>query len=196
MKKKIYNLNCQNCGAHVTTEICPYCKAKTGIDQNLVNLEFPVLEYETLSDDLTGIYIVLGLLSIFLLIGLSLPISFIVMDESIIFNIVGIFFLIMELIIILPIIVKIISELFRYKSIEKNGKTLEAIVYGYIDDKYSPMGSDCKIVKLLVETEEGKRFILFKLNSQLRKYKIGSKINLKLRENQCMISKEKKYYFE
>ena len=66
MKKKLYNLNCKNCGAQVTTEICPYCKAKTGIDQNLVNLEYPVLDYETLSDDLTGIYIVLGILCIFL----------------------------------------------------------------------------------------------------------------------------------
>ena len=35
---------CSNCGAPITTEICPYCHNATGLDTATANMEYPVIE--------------------------------------------------------------------------------------------------------------------------------------------------------
>ena len=41
---KTLGLNCPNCGAPITTEICPYCNVFTGIDTKYADMEYPVIE--------------------------------------------------------------------------------------------------------------------------------------------------------
>ena len=36
--------NCTNCGAPITTEICPYCNVMTGLDTKHADMEYPVIE--------------------------------------------------------------------------------------------------------------------------------------------------------
>ena len=35
---------CPNCGAPITTEICPYCHNKTGLDTKNADMEYPVID--------------------------------------------------------------------------------------------------------------------------------------------------------
>ena len=62
------------------------------------------------------------------------------------------------------------------------------------------MASDDKFqfvtVKLLVDTKDGKRYILFKLDDRNRPYKIGTNVKLKVYKNYCVIAEDEKYYFE
>ena len=44
MKLNNFKRKCQNCGASVTTEICPYCNTFTGINSKKINMEYPVIE--------------------------------------------------------------------------------------------------------------------------------------------------------
>ena len=37
-------MTCRNCGAPVTSEICPYCGSSTGLDTSQANMEYPTLE--------------------------------------------------------------------------------------------------------------------------------------------------------
>ena len=36
--------HCSNCGAPLTTEICPYCNVATGLDTRYADMEYPVIE--------------------------------------------------------------------------------------------------------------------------------------------------------
>ena len=36
--------NCPNCGAPITTEVCPYCNIMTGLDTKYADMEYPVIE--------------------------------------------------------------------------------------------------------------------------------------------------------
>ena len=36
--------NCPNCGAPITTEICPYCNVVTGLYTQNADMEYPVIE--------------------------------------------------------------------------------------------------------------------------------------------------------
>ena len=38
------NKNGSNCGAPITTEICPYCNVMTGLDTKNADMEYPVIE--------------------------------------------------------------------------------------------------------------------------------------------------------
>ena len=42
MKRK--KIHCQNCGAPITTEICFYCKSRTGIDSKDADMPYEVIE--------------------------------------------------------------------------------------------------------------------------------------------------------
>lgn len=44
MKTIQYQATCPNCGAPITTEICPYCNSATGIDTASANMDYPLLE--------------------------------------------------------------------------------------------------------------------------------------------------------
>lgn len=190
MNKNIKKFPCKNCGAPVTTDICPYCKANSGINQNLVDLEYPVLNYETMEKgNLSIVIIVLLVVMLFFLF----PLTFI-FDENKIFKFAGLFFAIVELIVFMPIISKILSFIIKYHMTEKYGDELIATVQGYMNDKHNVF--NYKTLKLLVDTPEEKGYILYRLNTQNKTYKIGSRIKLKVRKNACVIANDTKYYFE
>ena len=57
-------------------------------------------------------------------------------------------------------------------------------------------GLPAQIVKLLVTTKEGPRFILYQLGDTKQPYKINSKIKLLVHKDIFMVKKDDKYYFE
>ena len=68
---------------------------------------------------------------------------------------------------------------------------IQATVYGYMDDEVLLNDQPAQIVKLLVQTPNGPRFILYKLGSTLRPYGINDNIDVMVYQNYFMISKKK-----
>ena len=192
MSKKTFNMNCQNCGAKVTSEICPYCKAQSGINPNLVNLEYPLLEYETIPKSSISSFLVVTCIFIFIAI-VPLMIGFGGDTFSLVFDIV---FSGIVAFIYIHLLVKLLVYLHKYKTTQKKGEILNAYVHGFLDENRPDEKFKYSTVKLLVDTKDGKRFILFKLDERNKPYKIGSNVKLKVYNNYCVFAEDEKYYFE
>ncbi len=129
-------INCQACGAPVTSEICPYCGNATGLNTATANMEYPVLECKEANLTFTnlGIFIIFALP--FLAVGIGT---------------------------------------------------------GYMDDNVLINDRPAQIVKLLVQTPEGPRFIMYQLGDTKRPYGVNSRIQLKVYRNYFMIDKDSNY---
>lgn len=186
-------INCPNCGAPVTTEICPYCHTKTGLDTANSDMEYPVIECK----EATISFMTVGFPMIFAVsfgfFGFVFPILFSLGDKSS-FLPVALFCSIFAIIGIAAFIIGI-RPLIRYLIIKRNGKDIIATVYGYMDDNLYINGSPAQIVKLLVNTNEGQRFILYQLGDIKKPYKINSQIELMVYKNYFLIKNKKEYYF-
>ena len=75
------------------------------------------------------------------------------------------------------------------------GKEIDATVYGYMDDNVLLNGVPAQIVKLLVHTKQGPRFILYQLGDIKHPYKINRKIKLKAFKDMFLIMDDTKEYF-
>ena len=99
-------------------------------------------------------------------------------------------------------IVGLVSFIISARTIIRNyivkakGKEIEATVYGYMDDNVLLNGTPAQIVKLLVITKEGPRFILYQLGDIKHPYKINSKIKLLVYKNIFIVKEDKKYHFD
>ena len=83
----------------------------------------------------------------------------------------------------------------RYIFIELRGKKIDATVYGYMNDNLLINGMPAQIVKLLVSTNDGLKFILYQLGDIKQPFKINSKIELKVYKDIFLIENKKQYYF-
>ena len=89
-----------------------------------------------------------------------------------------------------------IKPIIRYFLVKRNGQEIEAVVYGYMNDNVLYNGVPAQIVKLLLNTNDGKKFILYQLADTKRPYKINSTIKLKVYKDMFLIVNKKQYYFE
>jgi hypothetical protein len=64
-----------------------------------------------------------------------------------------------------------------------------------MDDNMMLNNSPAQIVKLLVDTNDGKKFILYQLRDTKRPYKVNSTISLLVYKNSFLIIDNKKNYF-
>lgn len=181
MKMNNQKMHCANCGAPATTEICPYCHVPTGIDTKNADMEYPVIECHevnlgfwnvifpmifAVAFSLSGI-MTIGIISITSLLGDTSMFNF-----GYIFLTIGLVALVIALI---PVV--------RNAKMKINGKEIEATVYGYMDDNIYINNEPTQIVKLLVDTNDGKKFILYQLGQTIKPYKINSKIKLLVYKN-------------
>ena len=80
----------------------------------------------------------------------------------------------------------------QYKTcmdIEDNGKEIEGIVYGTKYEGSNLRGSTVTytIFKILVETKNGYRFVLYKMQNTNKKYKVNTKLKLKEHKGKYML---------
>ena len=80
----------------------------------------------------------------------------------------------------------------RYAKVKKRGTAIQATVYGYMDDSVLLNGKPAQIVKLLVQTKDGPRFILYQLGNTLKPYGVQDKIRVMVYQNYFLIDKEQK----
>lgn len=188
------NKKCPNCGAPLTTEICPYCHNATGLDTAKADMEYPVIECKEASINFWNFWFPMIFAVSFGFFGFIFPLIFILADPSSalmvillcsIFGIIGV-----------AAFVIAIKQVIRRSIVKQKGKEIEAIVYGYMDDNILLNGSPAQIVKLLVTTKDGKRFILYQLKDTAHPYKINSRIKMLVYKDIFMVKKDNKYHFE
>lgn len=190
------NKNCPNCGAPVTTEICPYCNVMTGLDTATADMEYPVIECKEANIGFWTVLFPLIFACSFGFAGFCMPIMFFTAggDEAFPPSMI-LFFLPFAAIGVVAAVIAI-KPIIRYISLKTSGQDIDATVYGYIDDNVLMNGRPAQIVKLLVQTNDGPKFILYQLGDIKQPYKINSNIKLKVYKDIFLIVNKKQYYFE
>ena len=187
------NKKCPNCGAPATSEICPYCHNATGVDTINANMEYPLIECKEAHINFWNTIFPMIFAMGFGFFGFVFPIIFILIDRTVVVPII----LFSGLFAIVGIVSFIISmkSIIRFNLIKRKGKEIEATVYGYMNDNILLNDSPTQIVKLLVTTKDGPKFILYQLGDIKHPYKINSKIKLLVYNNLFLIKNDKNNFF-
>lgn len=176
--------NCPSCGAPVTSEICPYCGNITGLDTARADMEYPVIECKEANIDFwsvcfPGIFaFMFGFAGVATIVGAFVGGEWFVAAMGLPFLLVGVgagYFL--------------VRTLSRYTKIKTKGKQITATVYGYMDDNVLLNGRPAQIVKLLVQTPNGPRFILYQLGDTKQIFGVNTQVNLTVYEDCFLIDK-------
>lgn len=192
--ENINRKNCPNCGAPITTEICPYCNVATGLDTQNADMEYPVIECKEAHVGFWNVAFPMIFALSFGFGGFVFPILSLMADAEM-FGFVVLMCIPFALIGIIAFIIAM-KPLIRYFSIKNKGREIDATVYGYMDDNILLNGTPAQIVKLLVDTNDGKKFILYQLGDIKQPFKINSQIKLKVYKDIFLIENKKQYYFE
>jgi hypothetical protein len=75
--------------------------------------------------------------------------------------------------------------------VKKHGTVIQATVYGYMDDNVLLNDRPAQIVKLLVQTKNGPRFLLYQLGSTVKLYGVQDKIRVLVYENYFLIDRNR-----
>lgn len=192
--KKVINDKCPNCGAPLTTEICPYCQNMTGLDTATANMEYPAIECKEANINFWNTWFPMIFAVFFGFFGFIVPIFFIAINAA---NSVIVLLLcsIFGFIGLVSFIISV-KTIIRHYLVKAKGTEIEATVYGYMNDNILLNGSPAQIVKLLVAAKEGPRFILYQLKDTKHPYKINSKIKLLVYKNIFKVKDDNKYHFD
>ncbi|MBR4733841.1 MAG: hypothetical protein IK081_13855 [Lachnospiraceae bacterium] len=174
--EQIRGLNCKNCGAPVTTEICPFCGSATGLVTAQADMNYPVLECkEATLSFFTVIFPAIFAFS-FGFFGFAFPFLFRAYGGE---EFLEVFLICIPFAAIgIAAFVIMLKPLIRYAMVKFKGTQITATVYGYMDDNLLINGVPAQVVKLLVNTPEGYRFILYQLGDTKQPYGVNSQVNL------------------
>ena len=178
--------NCPSCGAPIVSEICAYCGTATGLNTAKADMEYPVLECKAVVLNFWTTWFpsifafAFGTPALILLLC-----TFIVRDITM-------------LLIALPFLLLSVGfgsfiafTFLRYKKVKSRGKTIQGVVYGYVDDNVMYNNKPGQMVKILVQTPNGPRFILYRLGGTVKIYGINDTLNIKVYKNLFLIPKNK-----
>lgn len=170
---------CKNCGAPVTTEICPYCGSITGYKAANDEILYPTIKNKsaTLTFVTIGLPLIFaGMLTVFsIFIGFALFGMELNAFQSLY---VGFFFMIMAGGALFAYYIPV-SNIVRYTLASLFGKRVKGIVYGYKDGLIGVNGATVQDIKVLIEDGENSRFIKYKSNRSIQKLGINDEIELK-----------------
>lgn len=179
-------ITCLECGNSVTTEECPKCNSKTGLQDNDEEYGYPIIKCE--DTNLTLSYY-LSLLADLIIV------AFFLFFDIILFNvlghsIVGLIFLLITNVFATVFIIG--NPITRYKTcmdIEDYGKEIEGIIYGVTNVDTDENGSLTYYVtyKILIEKEDGYKFLSYKLPTPKEIFKVNTKVILKEYEDKYML---------
>lgn len=176
--------NCPSCGAPIVSEICQYCGVATGLNTAEAQMEYPVLECKEATLGFWTIWFPMIFVVAFGLPGIiMIPFGLF----QIILFLIGIPFILISA----GALFLVLRTLIRYAKIKSKGKMIQATVYGYMNDNLLINNQPAQIVKLLVDTPNGPRFILYSLGNTMKPYAVNSTINIMVYKNYFMIPKNK-----
>ncbi|MBQ3786577.1 MAG: hypothetical protein II799_04825 [Lachnospiraceae bacterium] len=195
MADSVKTINCKNCGAPVTSEICPFCGSMTGLDTMTADMEYPVLECKEANIGFWTVAFPAVFAIGFGYAGLVMPVMMFITEDQL--DIPGtfagfsvLFFLPFALVGIVATVFTIIP-IYRYLMLKIKGKEIYGTVYGYCDDKVMLNNRPAQVVKILVQSPEGPRFIMYQMGTTDHPYGINTKISLRVYKDMFMIEKKK-----
>ena len=185
---------CNFCGAPATTEICPYCHNPTGIKPLQADLDYPMINCKPahLDKKRLGGYI-LGIVaySIFILPAIIVSYSSGGLRTFITVLLACSIFIIF---VIIEYVIPLLKMLLRHILVKSRGKRITATVYGYMDyighrSEFQNIENNSntqitynqlaqKTVKLLANSKQGKRFILYPLGINEKPFEINQEVKL------------------
>ncbi len=175
--------HCPSCGAPIVSEICAYCGTPTQLNTAKADMEYPVMKCKAIVLNFWTIFFPL-IFAISFGIGGLIPIIITTKFEPLFFLwLMGILFLLIGAV----ALSLVLRTYYLYFKVKKQGKRIQAIVYGYMNDSVMFNGQPAQIVKLLINTPDGPRFILYKLGSTIKLYGINDKIDILKYENYFML---------
>lgn len=194
MKTKLKKMHCVNCGAPVTTEVCPYCNSATGLDTKYADMEYPIIECKEASISFWSVMFPMLFAFCFGFAGFGMPLMFFFMEPDELSLPMILFFIPFATIGVSAFVIGI-KPILRYISLKRNGKDIYATVYGYMDDNVLLNGNPAQIVKLLVQSNDGPKFILYQLGDIKQPFKVNSTLKLIVYKDIFLIENKKQYYF-
>ena len=168
---------CPNCGAVSQAEICPYCGTVLNRDSQDLAPEYPILQCKEARLSFFNTVFPMIFALAFGGAGVSTLVTFILRNPfaefgmeakgaygiAIPFILIGV---IATVITLIPICRNMLIGLF--------GENKTATVYGYLDDNVYINGTPAQTVKLLVQTSNGPRFILYQTGKTYKPYVVNS----------------------
>ncbi len=183
---------CPQCGAPLLSEVCQYCGVYSGEVATLdLAAEYPVVECKSGKFSFFGV-----------IFPLIFAFGFLVMPMSMFFAPTPddmkppVLFMLPFFIIGFVALVITLKNILEFLAVMTLSKEREGVVYGYMDDTIAYNGVNGQKVKILVNTSEGKKFILLPLETTNKPYRVNSHVTVKLYKNVAMIkpeSSDKKY---
>ncbi len=183
-------MTCKNCRAPVSTELCPYCGNVTGLNSAQAYMDCPELECKEANVNFWTVLFPLVFALAFTFAGGALIVvavrgeigadSWILWLMSLPFLAVGI-----------SSWGSVVRPVINWVLITRRGKYIEGIVCGYLDDDVTLNDRPAQIVKILVDTPNGKRYIKYQLGTADRPYGINQTIGLWVYRDRFMIDKKK-----
>lgn len=169
---------CPNCGAPVTSEVCPFCNTTTGVRSKEIAPEYPVIPCKSAKLSFFKTIFPMIFAVSFGFVGFVVP-FFIDKIDSEGEKVSGFIFLPFAIISVVAAFITLLF-MYRYLITQWKGKECSGIVYGYVDDMVTINNVPAQKVKILINTDAGKRFILYSTGTTSRLYQINSRIELKV----------------
>ncbi len=182
MKPGNQQKTCPSCGAPVVSEICAYCGTATGLNTAEADMEYPVLECKEATINFWTLWFPMIFAVSFGMAGIIVLMISIMGAGNINLMLIGLPFFVISIV----ASVLVLRTVLRYVKVKTRGNTMQAIVYGYMNDDVLINGQPAQIVKLLVQTSNGPRFILYQLGNTLKPYGINDSIEVMVYQNYFM----------
>lgn len=181
-------VKCNKCGKLVKTEICPDCGAANGLENIKTDYDFPKIKCDdtNITKEYYVLFVITSIVILFWLYVNSVLWRLFIHKDGFLFGLIYNSFMIAIINMFLTPIIK------QYKTcmdIEDNGKEIEGIVYGteYKGSNLRNSTVTYTIFKILVETKNGYRFVLYKMQNTNKKYKVNTKLKLKEHKGKYML---------
>ena len=181
-------VKCNKCGKLVKTEICPDCGAANGLENIKTDYDFPKIKCNdtNITKEYYVLFVITSIVILFWLYVNSVLWGLFIHKDGFLFGLIYNSFMIAIINMFLTPIIK------QYKTcmdIEDNGTEIEGIVYGTEYKGSNLRGSTVTytIFKILVETKNGYRFVLYKMQNTNKKYKVNTKLKLKEHKGKYML---------
>lgn len=175
--------NCPSCGAPIVSEICAYCGRATGLNTVEADMEYPVLECKEAILSFWTLWFPMIFAVSFGIAGLCMMAFSVVGYMKLSLMLMGIPFFLIGLV----AFIFVFRTVSRYIKVKTKGTRIRATVYGYMDDNVLINGRPSQVVKLLIHTSEGPRFILYQLGNTFKPYGINDSIEVMVYQNYFMI---------
>ena len=185
---------CPHCGASVLSEVCQYCGTYLGdVATADLTAEYEMIQCKSAKFSFWRIifpmFFALGFLG--LPLCCFIPVFVINAEETSDSRISVLLFMIPFLLVGIGASVVMFKGIYQWLAVRFFGVVRQGTVYGYMDDTTAYNGVNGQVVKVLVQTNDGPKFIMLPLETTVMKYKVNSHVDVKLYKDYAVIIEQK-----